>query len=229
MIKHIVTDIMGVTHPTTEIANLEGHFSDYGPEFLARKHEGDFASKIEQLKSILGTNVPEDLVRRVLEETGKRNLHPLFMEVMGAVNARGYNRGQLISIPYSDVLPAFHKWTGNEVGISTYSNGSSDLQRSMFNNYRGLDSFVSDFFSTAGIGTAVPAPKDKPEGYLAIADKYGIKTSEMMFLSDGVKEVMGADLAGIGRTIFVARPDNKLIQGAAYGGEKVTNLADIRF
>lgn len=230
MIKSVVTDIMGVTHPTEEIKHLEGHFRDYGPEFLARKHESDFASKIEQLKQLFGTNVPEDLVARILEETGKRNLNPLFMDVMGEVNVKvGYDKGHLVSVPYRDVLPAFNNWTAKNVGISTYSNGSSDLQRGMFKSCKRLDLYVSDFFSTAGIGKAVPAPKNAPEGYLAIAEKYGIQPKEIMFLSDGVKELEGARKAGIDRVIFVARPDNNLIEGVKYDGETVRSLAEVRF
>ncbi|KAL0640667.1 enolase-phosphatase E1 [Maublancomyces gigas] len=65
-----------------------------------------------------------------------------------------------------------------------------------------ITAYISDYFDTATAGSKVDAAS-----YKTIAEKTGIKASSWLFLSDNVKEIEAAKLAGMDAAIVV-RPGN---------------------
>ena len=123
--------------------------------------------------------------------------------IQGRIWREGYERGELQSTIFPDVLPALERWS--QVGRITaiYSSGSVLAQEELFRNtiHGDLTRFISSYFDTR-VG-----PKKQVSSYSKIAQSLGNPANEILFVSDVVAELDAALLAGM-MTALAVRPGN---------------------
>ncbi len=123
--------------------------------------------------------------------------------LQGEVWRQGYERGELVSQVYPDVVPALRRWCANGHRPAIFSSGSAAAQRLLFGHTSAGDvtMLVSGYFDTT-IG-----PKGEPSSYQAIALAIGCRPRRMLFVSDVAGELDAARAAGL-RTRLCVRPGN---------------------
>lgn len=119
--------------------------------------------------------------------------------IEGKIWKAGYESGELKSIVFDDIPPAFKRW--NEAGktIAIYSSGSVLAQQLLFRytDHGDLTALISDYFDT-NIGG-----KREAESYRKIALVLGVEPGEILFVSDIVAELDAADAAGMKAALSV--------------------------
>lgn len=122
--------------------------------------------------------------------------------LQGKVWKIGFEEGKLKGSLFSDVLPAFQRWSGKG-SIAIYSSGSVEAQQLLFRYsiYGDLTPLITNYFDTR-IG-----PKSESQSYAAIAEKLQVAPPEAIFFSDVVRELDAARNAGL-QTRLVVREGN---------------------
>jgi enolase-phosphatase E1 len=122
--------------------------------------------------------------------------------LQGKIWQLGYTNGELHGEVYADVPPAFARWRRQGREICIYSSGSVLAQQLLFRSTAAgdLTAHISAFYDTA-IGA-----KTESESYRRIAESLHHATSEMLFISDTIKEIDAARLAGLQATLCVREP-----------------------
>lgn len=123
--------------------------------------------------------------------------------LQGKIWAEGYASGDLYSQVFDDVPPAFKRWQGQNRTIAIFSSGSVLAQKLLFSHTTAgdLTRFLSAYFDTT-IGT-----KTDPDSYEKIAKMLERSPAEIVFISDVVSELDGAEAAGL-RALLCKRPGN---------------------
>jgi len=119
--------------------------------------------------------------------------------LQGAIWKEGYRRGELRGEVYADVAPAFARWQAQGRVICIYSSGSESAQRMLFSSAVSgdLTPYISKYFDTR-VGA-----KAEPESYRKIANEVGQVPKEFLFVSDAMKEIEAAAVAGMQVTVCV--------------------------
>jgi len=123
--------------------------------------------------------------------------------LQGKIWAEGYANGDLCSQVFDDVPPALKRWQGQNRIIAIFSSGSVLAQKLLFSHTTAgdLTGFLSAYFDTA-VGT-----KSDPASYEKIAKMLERSPAEIVFISDVVSELDGAEAAGL-RAVLCKRPGN---------------------
>jgi enolase-phosphatase E1 len=123
--------------------------------------------------------------------------------LQGKIWAEGYANGDLCSQVFDDVPPALKRWQGQSRTIAIFSSGSILAQKLLFANTTAgdLTRFLSAYFDTT-VGT-----KTDPASYEKIAKKLECSPAEIVFISDVVSELDGAEAAGF-QALLCKRPGN---------------------
>ena len=123
--------------------------------------------------------------------------------LQGKIWAEGYASGELRSEVFDDVPPALKRWQGQNRTIAIFSSGSVLAQKLLFANTTAgdLTRFLSAYFDTT-IGK-----KTDPGSFQEIAKKLERSPAEIVFISDVVSELDGAEAAGF-RALLCKRPGN---------------------
>lgn len=131
-----------------------------------------------------------------------RKFTPL-KSLQGKIWAEGYANGDLCSQVFNDVPPALKRWQGQNRAIAIFSSGSVLAQKLLFSHTTAgdLTRFLSAYFDTT-IGT-----KTDPASYEKIAKMLERSPAEIVFISDVVSELDGAEAAGL-RAVLCKRPGN---------------------
>jgi enolase-phosphatase E1 len=133
----------------------------------------------------------------------------------------GFERGDLTSHLFDDVVPALRAWHERGVVLAIFSSGSVNAQRAWFGHSPAgdLTPMITAYFDTENAG-----PKREPDSYRKIATAIGRDPATVVFLSDVRAELDAARAAGW-RTVGVDRPGEP---GAAAGfgdHERVASFA----
>ena len=136
------------------------------------------------------------LMDRDRKSTGLKSLQ-------GKIWQEGYLKGELKSQVFPDVPPALNGWKEKNLDLRVFSSGSVLAQKLLFANTQtgDLTGFLNGYFDT-GIG-----PKTSPESYRRIAAEFQLAASEVLFVSDVVKELDAASSSGM-KTLLSVRPGN---------------------
>jgi len=120
--------------------------------------------------------------------------------IQGKIWQDGYESGELKSVVYADVPPAFSRWSAAGKLIAIYSSGSVLAQQQLFRytDHGDLSPFIANYFDTH------TGPKRAAESYGIIADELKCSAGELLFLSDVAEELDAASLAGM-ETAHVVR------------------------
>lgn len=138
----------------------------------------------------------EWLIERDHKSTGLKSLQ-------GKIWQQGYADGSLKSQVYADVAPAFERWRAQGLSINIFSSGSVLAQQLLFAHTEAgdLTKFIDNYFDTK-IGK-----KGEAESYRRIAEALGLRSDEVLFISDVVAELDAAAEAGMS-TLLSIRPGN---------------------
>jgi enolase-phosphatase E1 len=113
--------------------------------------------------------------------------------LQGKIWEQGYASGELHGEVYADVPPAFARWRRQGREICIYSSGSVLAQQLLFRTTSAgdLTRHISSYFDTR-VGA-----KTESGSYRGIAEMLGRAATEVLFVSDAVKEVEAARIAGM--------------------------------
>jgi len=119
--------------------------------------------------------------------------------LQGRIWQQGYERGEIHGEVYPDVPAAFARWRRQGREISTYSSGSVLAQQLLFRSTAAgnLTECISGFFDTR-IGAKIESGS-----YTKIAESLGRHASEMLFVSDTIKEIEAARAASMRAVLCV--------------------------
>ena len=123
--------------------------------------------------------------------------------LQGKIWDQGYQTGDLQSLVFADVPPAFRRWNEQGKRISIYSSGSVLAQKLLFANTDAgdLGAFIELYFDT-NIG-----PKKEAQSYGRICRELNADPATVLFISDVIDELDAARTAGL-RTLLCVRPGN---------------------
>ena len=124
-------------------------------------------------------------------------------ELQGRIWEDGYRRGELVGEVFPDVRPALEHWHEQQVPVGIFSSGSILAQQLLFrySSAGDLTGLLQWYFDTR-VGS-----KTDPESYRRIAASTNIPGKRFLFLSDTVKELDAAHVAGM-QVRLVVRPGN---------------------
>ena len=211
--KAILLDIEGTTTPIDfvhevlfpyareRIANYVAmHFDRLHPEIEQlvdeSAHDGKYTIPVDPLEPGSVSAYLEYLIDHDRKSTPLKS-------IQGKIWKEGYEAGELRSIVFDDVPPAFESWAGDSRTIAIYSSGSELAQRLLFRHtdHGDLTPHISAYFDTNVGG------KRDAQSYENIATELQLTPPEMLFVSDVREELDAARSAGMA-TVLCIREGN---------------------
>ena len=140
--------------------------------------------------------------------------------LQGKIWKAGFEAGELVGTVFGDVPEALRRWS-HVAKVAIYSSGSVEAQQLLFrhSSVGDLTPYISGYFDTR-VGA-----KGAAESYRAIAAAMGVRTDELLFVSDVVRELDAAREAGCGTRLSM-REGNAAINDAN-GHVEVRSFAEI--
>ena len=221
--RAIVTDIEGTTSSLSFVKDALFPYSrEKLPDFVrSRADEPRIRAVIEEARDVLADrSAPLDAVILKLLEwlDSDQKLTPL-KTLQGYIWEQGFTRGELEGHVYEDAVQALRAWNARGIQLYVYSSGSVASQKLVFEHtaFGDLRSLFAGYFDTTLGG------KLEKSSYSAIANAIDRPPSDLLFLSDNLKELDAARDAGV-KTLWLNRygsPQNR----AGHG--EVTSFAAI--
>ena len=207
--RAILLDIEGTTTPLSFVAEtLFPYARRRGPDFIrAHAHDPEIRDALRDLQREAEPPIaPADTDRTIaffqhLIDIDRKST-PL-KGIQGHIWREGYAQGDLLSIVFDDVPPAFTRWRARGITLAIYSSGSVLAQQQLFAQTQHGDltpSLAAYFDTTTG-------PKRDPDSYTTIAAALQLPPASILFLSDVTAELDTAHTAGL-RTALALRPGN---------------------
>ena len=208
----ILLDIEGTTTPIDFVYKTLFPYASAKIESFLREHfrEQEIMSLVEQLHRQYQNDKEEQLqpppwidesheseLRSAVAYcqwlTSKDIKYTSLKSLQGKIWEEGYNKGDLCGIVYPDVPPAFERWRQQKRQICIYSSGSVLAQQLLFRTVVSgdLTPYIAAFFDTR-VGS-----KTETESYRKIAESLACNPSNVLFISDTVKEIKAAHEAGM--------------------------------
>ena len=142
-------------------------------------------------------------------------------DLQGQIWEAGYETGELVGEVFEDVAPALRRWGARGLDVGIFSSGSVLAQKLLFRHSSAGDLTPVlrwHFDTTVG-------PKTDPESYRRIASSIGSPPSDILFISDVVRELDAARTAGVDTALSV-RPGNP-DPPAGHGHTTIQTFADL--
>jgi enolase-phosphatase E1 len=145
----------------------------------------------------------QSVVRYIFWLMDRDRKSPGLKSLQGKIWQEGYLKGELKSQVFPDVPPALKDWKEKNLDVRIFSSGSVLAQRLLFANTEAgdLSGFLNGYFDT-NIG-----PKTSAESYRRIAAEFHLAASQVLFVSDVIKELDAASSSGM-KTLLSVRPGN---------------------
>ncbi len=124
--------------------------------------------------------------------------------LQGLIWADGFHEGKLRSHVYADVIPQIEHWRAEGLDVRIYSSGSIAAQKLFFGHVDGLGDCLQLF---SGHYDTTIGSKREPGSYQRLADDWGLKPAEIVFVSDLAGELSAALEAGV-QAVASLRPGN---------------------
>jgi enolase-phosphatase E1 len=196
--KVLVVDLEGTTSAAGFIL---GDLYDYARPRLAGwidDHTDDPAIAEARSQVIadahLATTASTDEIVAVLHEWMERDVKATPLKtIQGQIWAEGFDRGEVTSHFFDDVVPRLKRWHDAGVALAVFSSGSIASQVPWFKHSPSgdLTPLVTDFFDTVKAG-----PKKVAASYDRIAAALGVAAGDIVFFTDNPGEVDAALEAG---------------------------------
>ncbi|MGD8166230.1 acireductone synthase [Herbiconiux sp. P16] len=222
----VVIDIEGTTSAAGFIL---GDLYDYARPRLAawlddHADDPDIAEARRQV--VADANLPgdatTDAIVAVLHEWMEQDVKATPLKtVQGQIWAEGFERAEISSHFFDDVIPKLREWHGHGIGFAVFSSGSIASQVPWFRHSPDgdLTTLITDFFDTVSAG-----PKKEPASYDAIAAALGVPAAELVFFTDNPGEVSAALAAGW-QVVAFSREGEPFFE-ADFGGASVVSSFD---
>jgi enolase-phosphatase E1 len=211
-IRVILLDIEGTTTPVDFVYKTLFPYASRKVEFFLREHDRD--PEIQSLTAELRAQNERDdtaglvppawiegseearltsTVKYVHWLMARDSKSTALKTLQGKIWQQGYERGELHGEVYADVPPALARWRRQGREICIYSSGSVLAQQLLFRSTAAgdLTEYISHFFDTR-IGA-----KTESGSYTKIAESLDRQPSEVLFVSDAIKEVEAARAASM--------------------------------
>jgi enolase-phosphatase E1 len=145
----------------------------------------------------------QSVVRYIFWLMDRDRKSPGLKSLQGKIWQEGYLKGELKSQVFPDVPPALKDWKEKNLDVRIFSSGSVLAQRLLFANTQAgdLSGFLNGYIDT-NIG-----PKTSAESYRRIAAEFHLAASQVLFVSDVIKELDAASSSGM-KTLLSVRPGN---------------------
>ncbi|XP_029174217.1 enolase-phosphatase E1 [Nylanderia fulva] len=185
-------------------------------EKLKEQAKKDEEDKLDGFVAITGDK-PEDekdsLLKNVLWQMDNDRKTGALKQLQGHMWREAYKTGAVKAHIYEDVPKALESWKNDGRKIYVYSSGSVEAQKLLFGHSvcGDLLKYFSGFFDTE-VGA-----KQESDSYKNILSKIDEESSNVIFLTDIVKEAAAAKEAGLS-TVIVIREGNAALNDE----EKVT-------
>lgn len=218
--KAILLDIEGTTTPISFVHQTLFPYSKARIQDYIDGHIDTLADEIEALRieynndfvnQIYGRGFHPDSAASVAAYLkflidADRKSTPL-KSIQGAIWRIGYESGELRSLMFGDVAPAFARWRATGKQIAVFSSGSVLAQKLIFqySDAGDLTTQISAYFDT-NVGT-----KREPESYQRIARDLRLSPHEILFVSDVPGELDAAAEADF-QTVLCVRPGNARVK-----------------
>lgn len=175
-------------------------------EKLKEQAKKDEEEKLEGFIAITGDKPEEEkdsLLKNVLWQMDNDRKTAALKQLQGHMWREAYKTGTVKGHIYEDVPKAIESWTNNGQKIYIYSSGSVEAQKLLFEYsiHGDLLKYFNGFFDTE-VGA-----KQESDSYKNILSKISENPSDVVFLTDVVKEAAAAKEAGLS-TIIVVREGN---------------------
>ncbi|KMQ95005.1 enolase-phosphatase e1 [Lasius niger] len=185
-------------------------------EKLKEQAKKDEKDKLDGFVAITGDKPEEEkdsLLKNVLWQMDNDRKTGALKQLQGHMWREAYKTGAVKAHVYEDVPKALESWKNDGRKIYVYSSGSVEAQKLLFGHsvYGDLLKYFSGFFDTE-VGA-----KQENDSYKNILSKIDEKPSNVVFLTDVVKEAAAAKEAGLS-TVIVVREGNTALNDE----EKVT-------
>jgi enolase-phosphatase E1 len=199
-------DVEGTTSPVSLVSEqLFPYARKHLLGFLnARVKEPEIQSDMRLLAEELKTETAEDCPLRGKPMTNVAHAAEYLVWLMdrdrkstalkslqGRIWKSGYEAGKLVGTVFPDVAEAFARWS-KTAKVAIYSSGSVEAQKLIFrySSAGDLTSFITSYFDTR------TGAKTSSDSYRAIAVGMGVAASEILFVSDLLRELDPAREAG---------------------------------
>jgi enolase-phosphatase E1 len=213
--KAILLDIEGTTTPIDFVHKVLFPYAKSRVAGYVMTHFDALAGEIQQLVVegdadgvSVDRNNPES-ISTYLEFLIDRDLKSTPLKsIQGKIWKEGYEAGELRSIVFDDVPPAFERWADSGI-VSIYSSGSVLAQQLLFRytDHGDLTPHISSYFDTEIGG------KRESESYEQVALRLECDPDEILFCSDVTAELDAANRSGM-QTVLVIRPGNEPVDDA---------------
>ena len=221
-IRGILLDIEGTTTPVEFVYRVLFPYAARELNEFIRQHFQDpeiwpFLENLRQQRnsdSLLGLAPPpwhddsEEAEIRSLVEYGrwlmnKDSKSPSLKSLQGRIWQKGYARGELRGQVYPDVPTSFRRWREQGKEAYIYSSGSVLAQKLLFQSteYGDLTLLLDGFFDTQ-VGT-----KTDPNSYRKISAQIRCEPQQVLFVSDAISELEGAESAGMHTALSIRSGD----------------------
>ncbi len=220
MIKAVLLDIEGTTSPIDFVHKTLFPFARERMTAFVQSNFGNLQNEIAELKSEYKRDFQDQIYGRKLDENDPqtvvnylnflidvdRKSTPL-KSIQGRIWRDGYESGELKGRVFADVPAAFTRLVSAGTMIAIFSSGSVLAQKLIFkySDAGDLTDSIAAFFDTN------TGKKRESASYVSIAHELGLKTHEILFISDLVNELDAAREAGL-RTLLSVRPGNGIVK-----------------
>ena len=206
--KGILLDIEGTTTPIRFVydvlfpfarAHAHEHLNHATEQALKLDHDRDVARGLEPLPPPWSSGALA-YVHWLIDQDRKTTA---LKELQGRIWQDGYRRGELRGEVFLDVPPALERWQRAGIDIRIFSSGSILAQQLIFTTtpQGDLTHFLNGYFDTT------TGPKAEASSYSVIAAAFALPASQILFVSDVVRELDAAAAAGLDVCLAV-RPGN---------------------
>ena len=223
--KGILLDIEGTTTPIRFVydvlfpfarAHAHEHLNHTTEQALKLDHDRDVARGLEPLPPPWSSGALA-YVHWLIDQDRKTTA---LKELQGRIWQDGYRRGELRGEVFVDVPPALERWQRAGIDIRIFSSGSILAQQLIFTTtpQGDLTHFLNGYFDTT------TGPKAEASSYSVIAAAFALPASQILFISDVVRELDAATAAGLDVCLAV-RPGNPPQPQNAY--RRISSFAEI--
>lgn len=206
MTRGILLDIEGTTTPITFVydvlfpfarAHAHEHLDEEAQGSLKLEHDTDVARGLHPPEWSGGALA---YVHWLMDEDRKSTA---LKNLQGKIWLEGYRRSELHGDVYPDVPLALERWHRAGLDVRIYSSGSILAQQLIFSTtrYGDLTRFLNGYFDTT------TGPKTESSSYKTIASTFALPASEILFISDVVRELDAATAAKLQARLAI-RPGN---------------------
>ncbi|KAG5322070.1 ENOPH phosphatase, partial [Acromyrmex heyeri] len=206
--KTVLVDIEGTTTSISFVKTKAKETERDNANVSSRNQTAkkDEEEKVEGFIAITGDKPEEEkdsFLKNVLWQMDNDRKTAALKQLQGHMWREAYKTGTVKGHIYEDVPKAIESWTNNGQKIYVYSSGSVEAQKLLFEYsiHGDLLKYFNGFFDTE-VGA-----KQESDSYKNILSKISENPSDVVFLTDVVKEAAAAKEAGLS-TIIVVREGN---------------------